>query len=201
MKLVPQKCELLDDVDGMAMLKKIERCGRVCYKSEGNITDDSCIKFVQNLIRRGHESVLEHCSITVRLITDRAVTHELVRHRVASFSQESQRYVPYDDDVEFIMPVGIDRDSNLAFNAMYDAEESYQTMRKLGLSPQLARCVLPNMAKTEIIVTANLREWRHILKLRTSKAAHPQMRVLMIALLNEFKSKVPVVFDDIEVEV
>ena len=200
MKLVPQKCELIDDVDGMAMLKKIERCGRVCYKSEDRITDDSCVKFVQNLIRRGHESVLEHCSITVRLITDRAITHELVRHRVASFSQESQRYVSY-DDVEFIMPVGIDKDYDLAMEAMYKAEDSYQTMRKMGLPPQLARCALPNMTKTEIIVTANLREWRHILKLRTSKAAHPQMRVLMIALLTEFKSKVPVVFDDIEVEV
>ena len=200
MKLVSQKCELIDDVDGMTMLKKIERCGRVCYKSEDRITDDSCVKFVQNLIRRGHESVLEHCSITVRLITDRAVTHELVRHRVASFSQESQRYVSY-DDVEFIMPVGIDKDYDLAMEAMYKAEDSYQTMRKMGLPPQFARCVLPNMTKTEIIVTANLREWRHILKLRTSKAAHPQMRVLMIALLTEFKSKVPVVFDDIEVEV
>ena len=200
MKLVPQKCELLDDIDGMEMLEKIELCGRICYKSEGKITDGSCVKFVQNLIRRGHESVLEHCSFTVKFVTSRDITHELVRHRVASFSQESQRYVSY-DDVEFIMPVGLDKDSNLAFNAMYDAEEYYQTMRKLGLSPQLARCVLPNMAKTEIIVTANLREWRHILKLRTSKAAHPQMRVLMIALLNELKKKIPVVFDDIEVEV
>lgn len=201
MKIVEQKCELIDDIDGMAMLKKIERCGRVCYKSEGNITKDSCIKFVQNLIRRGHESVLEHCSITVRFVTTRDVTHQLVRHRVASFSQESQRYVSYDYGVEFIMPVGLGKDQNLAFNAMYDAEQYYKTMRKQGLSPQIARCVLPNMTKTEIVVTANLREWRHILKLRTSKAAHPQMRALMIELLTELKSKVPVVFDDIEVEV
>ena len=166
------------------------------------MSDGTSEKFVGNIIKRGHESVLEHVSFSVRFVTDRAVSLELVRHRLASFSQESQRYVAYDGDMEFIRQVdmGILQEAYWR-DCMEVSEAEYKALRKtMKLSPQLARSVLPNSTKTEIIVTANLREWRHILKLRTSKAAHPQMRALMIPLLNKLKKLIPIVFDDIEVE-
>lgn len=202
MKVRNQYFEILDRLNGKEILKKIEKCGRVCYKSENKIGDGTAEKFVGNIIKRGHESVLEHVTFSVRFVTDRAVTHELVRHRLASFSQESQRYVDYDGDMEFIRQVDMNFVSEAAWqDCMEVSEVAYKALRKnVKLSPQLARSVLPNSTKTEIIVTANLREWRHILKLRTSKAAHPQMRALMIPLLNNLKKLIPVVFDDIEVE-
>lgn len=202
MKVRNQYFEILDRLNGKEILKKIEKCGRVCYKSENKIGDGTAEKFVGNIIKRGHESVLEHVTFSVRFVTDRAVTHELVRHRLASFSQESQRYVDYDGDMEFIRQVDMNFVSEAAWqDCMEVSEVAYKALRKnVKLSPQLARSVLPNSTKTEIIVTANLREWRHILKLRTSKAAHPQMRALMIPLLNKLKKLIPVVFDDIEVE-
>ena len=202
MKVRNQYFEILDRLNGKGILKKIEKCGRVCYKSEGKIGDGTAEKFVGNIIKRGHESVLEHVSFSVRFVTDRANTHELVRHRLASFSQESQRYVAYDGDMEFIRQVDMNTVSEAAWrDCMEVSEAAYKALRKtMKLSPQLARSVLPNGTKTEIIVTANLREWRHILKLRTSKAAHPQMRALMIPLLNKLKKLIPIVFDDIEVE-
>lgn len=202
MKVRNQYFEILDRLNGKGILKKIEKCGRVCYKSENKIDNGTAEKFVGNIIKRGHESVLEHASFSVRFVTDRANTHELVRHRLASFSQESQRYVAYDGDMEFIRQVDITgTKENHWRECMELAEKEYLALRRYDkLSPQLARSVLPNSTKTEIIVTANLREWRHILKLRTSKAAHPQMRALMIPLLNKLKKLIPVVFDDIEVE-
>lgn len=202
MKVRNQYFEILDRLNGKEILKKIEECGRICYKSENKIDDGTAEKFVGNIIKRGHESVLEHISFSVRFVTDRAVTHELVRHRLASFSQESQRYVAYDGDMEFIRQVDMNMVSEAAWqDCMEVSEAAYIALRKnVKLSPQLARSVLPNSTKTEIIVTANLREWRHILKLRTSKAAHPQMRALMIPLLNKLKKLIPIVFDDIEVE-
>ena len=202
MKVRNQYFEILDRLNGKGILKKIEKCGRVCYKSENKISDGTAEKFVGNIIKRGHESVLEHVSFSVRFVTDRAIGLELVRHRLASFSQESQRYVAYDGDIEFIRQVDMNTVSEAAWHdCMEVSEAAYKALRKtMKLSPQLARSVLPNSTKTEIIVTANLREWRHILKLRTSKAAHPQMRALMIPLLNKLKKLIPIVFDDIEVE-
>jgi thymidylate synthase (FAD) len=197
MKIISQSHEIMDNLDGKEILKKIELCGRVCYKSEDKITDNSAEKFVANIIKRGHESVLEHVSFTVRFITDRSVTHELVRHRLCAYSQESQRYVKY-HNMEFIMPVGMTEDELTDWRyAMDSAESRYLSLLAANLSPQMARAVLPNSTKTEIVVSANIREWRHILKLRTSPAAHPQIRSLMCGLLAELKAKVPGVFDDI----
>jgi len=183
----------------------LETAGRTCYKSESKITDDSAKKFIQMILARGHESVIEHVSASVRFITNRGVTHELVRHRLCAFSQESTRYVNYGgDDIEFIRPVWIENgydEQGDAFNTFIDAclisEKNYNQLLSFGWRPEQAREVLPNSLKTEIVVTANLREWRHIFKLRTSIAAHPQIRELMTDCLNGFKSEIPVLFDDI----
>ena len=202
-------------------IKLIEAAGRVCYKSEEKITDTSFVDFLERIVRKGHESVLEHSMLTVRFICDRGVSHELVRHRLASFSQESTRYCNYGGDgVTFIQPsflkkksyfakltelVGEDENAYRAHDAWYSAmqiaEKQYLRMINMfGCSPQEARSVLPNSTKTEVVMTANLREWRHILKLRTSKAAHPQMRELMCPLLEDLKAGIPVIFDDISGE-
>lgn len=187
-------------------IQLIEAAGRVCYKSEEKITDTSFVDFLERIVRKGHESVLEHSMLTVRFICDRGVSHELVRHRLASFSQESTRYCNYGGEVAFIMPCFFKQCLNvyppyvLWKDAMLSSEDTYKEMLKQGASPQEARSVLPNSTKTEVVMTANLREWRHILKLRTSKAAHPQMRELMCPLLEDLKASIPVIFDDISGE-
>ena len=204
MRIIPASYEILDPLNGPDILKKIELCGRVCYKSEDCITNDSAKKFVADIIKRGHESVLEHFSFSVRFIVDRGVSHELVRHRIASFSQESTRYCNYgndDDGCTFIWPLFWKEDkckgSDIWKNATRKAENSYELLLDAGATPQEARSVLPNSLKTEVIMTANLREWRHFLKLRTAKDAHPQMREVTVPLLAELKTLIPVVFEDI----
>ena len=195
-----------------APLEVIELAGRTCYKSEDKITKDSSKKFVQVILKKGHESVIEHMSASVKFITNRGVTHELVRHRLCAFSQESTRYVNYGgSDIQFIRPVWI-RSGELKereikndgvarwISACDDAETQYNLLLSCGWRPEQAREVLPNSLKTEIVVTANLREWRHILRLRTSKAAHPQIRELMVSCLDGFKEAIPVLFDDINIE-
>ena len=225
MKIIEPYIELEDKIDGQAILKKIERIGRVCYKSENRITKDSAERFVKSILDRGHESVLEHVSISVRVICDRGVSHEIVRHRVASYSQESTRYCNYSNDkfgneLTFIMPSwfksNIEDLNNYAndknnFNKIYSSGEwawidslraveiNYFTLLECcNWTPEKARSILPNSLKTEIVMTMNLREWRHFFKLRCAKAAHPQMREVANMILDEFKSKIPVVFDDIE---
>lgn len=203
MKIIKPYTEIITPLDGNAILKHIELCGRVCYKSEDSIAKDSARKFVASIIKRGHESVLEHYSITVRFVCDRGVSHELVRHRIASFSQESTRYCDYSGDMVFVEPCFWEGSTNeyASWNVACQVSEiRYQEMRMSGISPQEARSILPNSLKTEVIMTANLREWRHFFRLRTAKAAHPQMRELTVPLLAELKSLIPVVFDDIEVE-
>lgn len=209
---------MIGDPDPIEILQHIEKCGRTCYKSEDKMTEDSCKKFIQMIIKRGHESVLEHYGFSVRFIVDRGISHELVRHRLASFSQESTRYVGYRNEIEFILPLWIDErpydnfidiakeqyfepDNERAkiwYDSMVYAAMAYKDLLDKGWTPEKARAVLPNSLKTEIVITANLREWRHILKLRTSAAAHPQVREVMIPLLQELKDRIPVVFDDIE---
>lgn len=172
-------------------LSLIEEAGRVCYKSESKIAKGTAADFCRMLIRRGHESVLEHACASFQLVCNRGLTHELVRHRLASFSQESTRYVDYKGGhVEFIIPLhftdtkpgtykapmSLGPEEYVWQHAMMDAESAYHALRNMGVAPQYARGVLPIDVKTEIIVTANFREWRHIIKLRTSKAAHPQIR-------------------------
>lgn len=205
MKILSPSFELLDHPDGPALLQKIELAGRVCYKSEAKITPDSAAGFVRRILKNGHESVLEHEKLTVRIVCDRGVSHEIVRHRIASYSQESTRYCNYSldqyhNEVSFIRPPFWAEDSEqfrLWKRAMEAAEESYLTLLRLGAAPQEARSVLPNSLKTEIIVTMNLREWRHFFRLRTDKAAHPQIREIAQPLLEAFQRQIPVVFDDL----
>ena len=207
MKIVEPSFAILKFPNGEDILRLLEMAGRTCYKSEDKITADSAKQFVKMLLGRKHESVIEHESITVRIICDRGVSHELVRHRLCSFSQESTRYVSYDkgkfgSEITVILPCfWDDTDLKLARwqKAMQDAEDAYMSLMAEGASPQEARSVLPNSLKTEVVMTANLREWRHIFKLRTSQAAHPQMREIMIPMLEAFKMRVPIIFDDIEV--
>jgi thymidylate synthase (FAD) len=214
MKIINAGYEFVTPIDGIDILKKIEQAGRVCYKSEDLITEDSAINFVKMLLKRGHEAVLEHCSFTVKFIVDRGVSHEIVRHRMASYCQESTRYCNYSKDkfgneITVIKPCfwREDEDENKEYvklaiwkRSMAEAESAYFELLKIGATPQEARAVLPNSLKTEVVMTANIREWRHFFKLRTSPAAHPQMREVVIPLLKECQEKIPVLFDDIEVE-
>lgn len=205
MKIVEPKVEFMTPIDGEQILKHIEQCGRVCYKSEDKITEDSARKFVANIIKSGHEAVLEHYSFTVKFIVDRGVSHEIVRHRLAAYCQESTRYCNYSGDkfgneITVIKPCFWDKDSDNYKRWCYlmsAAEDYYFNLLHNGATPQEARTVLPNSLKTEVVMTANLREWRHFLKLRTSKAAHPQIRQVACQLLDMCHDQIPIVFDDI----
>ena len=212
MKVIKPSYEILTPISdgGIKELQHIEKIGRVCYKSEDKITEDgeSAKKFVGMLIKRGHEAMIEHGSISVKIICDRGVSHELVRHRIASFAQESTRYCNYGQDkfggeLTFIEPCFWEINS-IQYSywraLMRDTESTYLNLLALGATPQEARSVLPNSLKTEITITANYREWRNIFKLRTAIAAHPQMREIMRPLLDEFKTNIPVLFDDISYE-
>ena len=198
MKIVPQKVEILS-ITAMP-LELIEECGRTCYQSHDRITPGSEKRFAKMLINRGHESVLEHANVTARFITDRAIANELTRHRHTSPSQESTRYVRY-GDIEVVEPFP-EADNPHAYHEWkmlcYSAETVYKNMLDLGATPEQARDVLPLSTKTEVVVTANIREWRHILRLRTSPAAHPKMRELMNMLLTQFMIYVPELFEDIK---
>ena len=206
MKIIEASVELVEDFDAAAVMKKIERAGRVCYKSEGNIKDDSAEKFIRGIIKRGHESVIEHATISFKIICDRGVTHELVRHRLASYSQESTRYCDYSagkfgGELTFIKPCfWSDDDENFQLwkATMAQLEKNYLAMRANGAKPEEARSILPNSLKTEIFVTMNLRELRHFLKLRTAKSAHPQRREVALKIYRLLAEKLPAVFDDIQ---
>lgn len=201
--------------DGRGIYEKIEEAGRTCYKSEDKRTVGSAAAFIKRIIKLGHESVLEHEKLTCRVVCDRGVSHEIVRHRIASYSQESTRYCDYaGGHVAFIIPPWIDllpgeyvfpalgkfESSATArwFYAMLESEAHYENLRKAGWIPQQARSVLPNSLKTEIVMTMNIREWRHFLRLRTSAAAHPQMREIAIPMLDDVLMKLPDLFMDIE---
>ncbi len=224
MIIVKQSYRIITPLNGRQILRDLEVCGRTCYKSEDAITDDSAREFVGKILARGHESVIEHKGFSVKFITDRGVTHEIVRHRLSSYSQESTRYCNYNKDkfsnqITVILPVWfyeIDVPYELAISSGYKdhtdlgrqfiiwhracqaCEYAYNKLIEMGQQPQQARAVLPNSLKTEIVVTANLREWRHILRLRTASNAHPQMSNLMFPLLTELKKELPVLFDDIK---
>lgn len=226
MKLIKPTFEILTLIDGKEILKTIEKVARTCYKSEDKIDDQSAEKMVKSLIARGHEAMIEFFDITVKFTCDRGVSHEIVRHRLASYAQESTRYCNYSKDkfdgqITYIIPSWMDdylptdnaycgnddawwktfkdiNDPKLVWlNSMQVAENNYIHLLNLGWSPQEARSVLPNSLKTEINVKMNLREWRHFFKLRCAPAAHPQMREVAIPLLENLKMSVPIVFDDI----
>ena len=208
MKIINAGFQILSDINGMEMLKNIEYIARTCYKSEGMMTDLSAVKMVKSLIDRGHEAMLEHEKISVKFIVDRGVSHELVRHRVASYAQESTRYCNYSKDkfgneITVIKPCFLDEDTEnyrIWKSSCEAAEKAYFAMLDNDATPQEARSVLPNSLKTEICMTANLREWRHFFKLRAlgiTGKPHPQMLEVTVPLLAEFKALIPVVFDDL----
>lgn len=207
MKIINPYVLLESEIDGTEVLKKIEKIGRVCYKSEDRITDQSSERFIKSLLKMGHESVIEHVTLSVRIVCDRGVSHEIVRHRIASYSQESTRYCNYsaekfDNELTFINPCFWDKDEDsikkeLWIDTLENIEKNYISLLNMGASPQEARAILPNSLKTELIMTLNLRSWRNFLKLRTDKAAHPQIRQVSEMILKMFKENIPVIFDDI----
>lgn len=206
-----------DQIEGHKILKHIEKIARTCYKSEDLINDESAEKMIKKLIKLNHLAMIEHASVSVLFTCDRGVTHEIVRHRVASYAQESTRYVNYSKD-KFGNEIGyIDIAGGIALDtkmkdlpvetidaiisewnqACIDAEKHYMKMLELGATPQIARSVLNNSTKSDINVTMNLREWRHFFELRCDTPAHPQMRELVIPLLKEMSEVIPIVFDDL----
>lgn len=226
MRIIQPYYEILDELNRDQILQKLELIGRVCYKSEAKIAQGTAEQFVKRLIDKGHEAIIEHYSFSVRFVCDRGVSHEIVRHRLASYAQESTRYCNYNTkgEITVIAPpwIGLilnrytldwEGDNTLPsvvpslitksaatkqwIHAMLMAEHSYMNLIAMGESPQQARSVLPNSLKTEIVMTANLREWRHFLKLRTASTAHPQMRELTLPLLEDLKKILPEVFGDI----
>ncbi|MBN1932432.1 MAG: FAD-dependent thymidylate synthase [Desulfobacterales bacterium] len=205
MKIISPSYEILFMPDADLILKLIEQAGRICYKSENKITADSADQFIRRLILSGHHSVIEHMNISVKFICDRGVSHELVRHRLASFSQESTRYANYSknkfgNEITVIRPLFWTEDSTAYkrwLAAMKNAEKAYMELIEMGAPAEQARSVLPNSLKTEIVMTCNLRQWRHVFELRCSKAAHPQIRQIMLPLLKAFKEKLPAIFDDL----
>jgi len=204
MRIVKASATMMGNIDGERMLRTIERAGRTCYKSEEKITDTSARQFVKMISKNGHHSVLEHASFSVLFVCDRGVSHEIVRHRLASYSQESSRYCNYSkekfgNEITVIDPFfGAGSEARRLWEmAVGRSEINYFAMLKEGLKPEMARSVLPNSLKTELVMTANLREWHHFFTLRTAKAAHPQMREITIPLLAEVQSRIPVVFDGI----
>ena len=207
MKIINPSVELIDPPSYAELIGKIEKAGRVCYKSEDKIKDGSAETFIRGIIKRGHEAVIEHSSLTVKFICDRGVSHEIVRHRVASYCQESTRYCNYSkgdfgSEITVIQPCYLDLHSSAYGTweiACRQAEKAYFDMLNQDCTAQEARAVLPNSLKTEMFMTANVRELRHFLKLRCSPAAHPQMREVAALLAKDLKSRYPVLFDDIEV--
>ena len=218
MKLIKANYKIITPINGEEILRQIEIAARTCYKSEDKIeyimnahgnpsfTASSARILITKLIKNGHEAMLEFGgNITVKFICDRGVSHELVRHRLCSFAQESTRYCNYgkDEHISFIIPSWItdissdNEDVTNWYDAMCESEDRYNNLISLGWSPQQARSVLPNSLKTEINVSCNIREWREIFKQRTASAAHPDMQYLMRPLLKEFQSRIPILFDDI----
>lgn len=207
MKIIEPKVELINAPDYATLLSTVEQAGRTCYKSEDKITDGSAEKFVRNILKRGHEAVIEHASLTVRFTCDRGVSHEIVRHRLAAYCQESTRYCNYSKDgfggeITVINPMSFDcSDSPYRIwkRSCENAETAYFDLLNEGCTPQEARSVLPNSLKTEVVMTADMREWRHFIRLRCAPAAHPDMRVVAGLLYDLLKSTYPVFFEDIEV--
>ena len=192
MRIGKQKVELLNPQSYEELTEKIEIAGRVCYQSEPKGDPE---KFIRMIIKRGHESVLEHGSLTFKVRTNRAIANEIVRHRLASYSQESTRYVKY-DDIEFIP--GDRFEGSFAEDMLIRIEYTYQILIAKGLKPEEARDILPNCTATTLVMTMNFRELRHFLKLRLDKAAHPQIRELAGMILEILKEKYPVFVEDIE---
>lgn len=209
MKIINADTQIYGEINGEAILRKLESIGRTCYKSENKSTDSTAGAFLASLIKKGHESILEHEILTIKFIVDRGVSHEIVRHRLASFAQESTRYCNYSQDKfnseitvirPFYLEVGTEGYKNWK-NSCETAEKEYFNLLNYGCTPEEARAVLPNSLKTELVMTANLREWRHFFNLRAlnkTGKAHPQMLEVTQPLLKTLKEIIPIIFDDLE---
>ena len=196
MKIIKPLIEV-EDYDGIRIMKNIERACRTCYRSEGMITDDSYKRLLTNCLNRGHESVLEHEKITVRMTCDIGVYKDLTRHRFGSFSIESTRYCNYgkdkfDNEIKFIDPCNMDEKElfNEWYSACTEIEQRYLKMAELGATPDQMRMILPHSTAAQVTMTCNIREWRHILDLRTKKMTHPAIRQILIPLLLKFKKDI-----------
>ena len=195
---------IVEKFDGVQVMKRIERACRTCYRSEGKITEDSYKNLIKNCLNRGHESVLEHEKVTVRIYNDIGSYKDLTRHRFASFSVESTRYCSYDKDkygneISFMDPVYIEDEKvyEVWKKTMHDIENSYLEMKKLGATTDMCRNILPHSTAAEYTMTANIREWKHIFELRANNHVHPAIRQVMIPLLKYFKEQMPDIFGDI----
>lgn len=206
-KIIEPSFEILTPIDGNQILKHIEKCGRTCYQSYENETEDtsSAEKMIKMLIKMGHESVLEHFLITIKAKIDVGNYKDLTRHRFASFSIESTRFCNYSkgkfgNELTVISPCNMDKNSGIYhtwLKTMNDIEKAYIDMSEMGAKPDQLRMILPHSLAAEVTMSANLREWRHIFKMRCQKAAHPSVRQIMLQVLNEFKKQIPVIFDDL----
>ena len=196
----------VEKVDYKQIMKNLERACRTCYRSEGKITEESYKTLLKNCINRGHESILEHEKITIRMVCDIGVYKDLTRHRIASFSIESTRYCNYgkdkfDNQIKFIKPVNMEEGTELYskwYNTCKMIEENYIEMSKMEATPDQLRMLLPHSTAAEVTMTANIREWKHIFSLRCTKHTHPAVEQLMIPLLLKFKKEMPEIFDSIE---
>lgn len=208
MKIIEPNVEIITDLDNNKILKQIELAARNCYKSEDKITDDvsSAEKIVKMLLDNHHEAMIEFADIMVRLICDIGVYKDISRHRHVSFAIESTRYCNYSkgkfgNEISFIKPCNIIENTeeyNIWYNCMKNIEDSYNSMAKLGCKPDQLRMLLPHSTAASVVMKANVREWRHILKLRTSNAAHPSVQQVMKMVLNKFKENIPLLFNDIK---
>lgn len=207
-KIIEPSVEILTPLNGKEILKHLEICARNCYKSEDKITDESAPKMIKKLIEMGHEAMIEHFSISLKLVTDTGVLKDLSRHRLVSFAVESTRYCMYAKDkfgneISVMRPPVIkpgSREYDIWLKCMQNIEQSYLQLASLGCKADVCRMLLPHSTKVEMIMTANLREWRHVLKLRTAAAAHPTVQEVMKMVLRHFKHTIPVVFDDIPLD-
>lgn len=219
MKVIEPWIEI-SKINGKEIMKNIEKACRTCYRSENLTGEETYKKLLENCITRGHESILEHEKITIRMCCDIGVYKDLTRHRFGSFSIESTRYCNYskdkfDNNIKFIKPVFYkeswkdktyeeyitdkeEQQSMIWYNCMQDIEETYLKMSKLDSKPDEMRMILPHSTAAEVVMTANIREWKHILSLRTTKMAHPSVQQLMIPLLLYFQEEMPEIFGKIE---
>lgn len=205
MKIIEPTIEI-ENVDYKKIMKNLEKACRTCYRSEDKITDESYKTLLKNCINRGHESILEHEKITIQMVCDIGVYKDLTRHRIASFSIESTRYCNYGKDkfenqIKFIKPVNMEENTELYAewkNNCEEIEKHYIKMAKLGATPDQMRMILPHSTAALVTMTANVREWKHILELRASAHAHPSVEQVMIPLLIHFKENMPEIFENIE---
>ena len=208
MKITKPSFEILTPIDEVSIYKQIESVARTCYKSEDCITEDSAPKMVRGLVKHSHMAMIEHAHVSVKFICDRGVSHEIVRHRIASYAQESTRYCNYSQgkfgsEITVIEPLFFDKNSveySIWKDSCLQAEKAYNELIQIGRTPQEARSVLPNSLKTEIVVTMNLREWIHFFNLRavgTTGDPHPQMKEIAVMVLEKFSNELPEIFGDI----